>query len=60
MFAFAISQSAPNISNQVRPSLRSSAPAAVAFRLSGPTRARPRGMYIDMNAGKGCSSCGKG
>lgn len=30
-----------------------------SFRITGARTARPKGMYIDMNAGKGCSSCGK-
>lgn len=30
-----------------------------SFRITGARTARPKGMYIDMNAGKGCGSCGK-
>ena len=31
---------------------------AVSFRFSGIRTLRPKSMYIDMNAGKGCHSCG--
>ena len=30
-----------------------------SFRITGARTVRPKGMYIDMNAGKGCGSCGK-
>lgn len=32
----------------------------ISFRLQGIRANRPKGMYIDMNAGKGCGTCGKG
>lgn len=33
--------------------------SAFAFRINGLRTSRPKGMYIDMNSGKGCGSCGK-
>jgi hypothetical protein len=32
----------------------------LSFRVQGVRPVRPKGMYIDMNIGKGCHSCGKG
>jgi hypothetical protein len=31
---------------------------SVSFRINGLRSARPKGMLIDMNAGKGCHTCG--
>ena len=31
---------------------------SVSFRLTSIRSTRPKGMFIDMNAGKGCHSCG--
>jgi hypothetical protein len=35
-------------------------PSSLSFRINGLRQTRPKGMYIDMNMGKGCNSCGKG
>ncbi len=32
---------------------------SITFGISGLRSVRPKGMYIDMNAGKGCGSCAR-
>ena len=55
MFAFALSQ--PNPANRSLGPRSLTAPG-LTFRLTGTSNVRTKAMYIDMNAGKGCSSCG--
>jgi hypothetical protein len=59
MFAFALSSTAPNPANRSSGLQYSNTPG-LTFRLTGPSTVRAKAMYIDMKAGKGCSSCGKG
>jgi hypothetical protein len=43
-----------SVSTQPQPDL----PPSVSFGFRQLRNIRPKAMYIDMNAGKGCSSCG--
>jgi len=47
-----------NLNHRTQPIVQPS--SLLSFRMQGVRSIRPKGMYIDMNMGKGCNTCGKG